>query len=116
MGDVKAIGLLCFENERPLKGLIGKLDWKYNGVFTRFVREGTISSSKNEVTYLPFKWNEETMHFLVLGGGENPTPGKRINISDTQRVLLNDKATALGLSGIILEGDSIEKAGESDGI
>ncbi len=85
---------------------MGKLDWKFNGVFTRLVRNGTLTGQKDEMGYVPLKWNEHTYHFLVLGGGENKIPGKRTKLTPAQIQLFNQKATDLGMSKIMIEGES----------
>ena len=102
----KAVALLCYENERPLQRLIGKLDWKLNGVFTDLLRKGIITGQKNEMGYVPFKWNENTFHFLILGAGENSVPGKRTRLREEEKKKLNQKAQDLGLSNLIIEGEN----------
>jgi hypothetical protein len=61
--------LLCYENDRPLKGMLGYLDWRFNGHFSRLVREQVITGKLNETVYVPLAWNSQTYHFLIAGGG-----------------------------------------------
>ena len=96
--QIQAVGLLCFENERPLQGLIGKLDWKLNGAFTKLLRSGVITGEKNEMAYVPLKWNDQTFHFLILGGGSVASPGLRVQTPEEQVALFKQKASDLGLN------------------
>jgi hypothetical protein len=61
--------LSSFENERPLLGLLGQLDWRLSGEFTRLVRAGQITGKKNESVYVPKNWNQKKIHLLVVGRG-----------------------------------------------
>jgi hypothetical protein len=61
--------LLCYENDRPLHGMIADLDWRFNGHFSALMKQQLLTGAPGEVVYSPLKWNETTLHFLILGGG-----------------------------------------------
>lgn len=69
--------LFCFEDERPLQGLLGQLDWRLNGVFSNWIRSQRITGKFGEAVYAPLKWNERTFHFLVIGAGQVQPDGLR---------------------------------------
>ena len=74
---ITGLMLLCFENERPLKGMIAHLDWRFDGHFTRLLHDQILTGSLGEALYAPLKWNDETYHFIVMGGGMLPPNGER---------------------------------------
>lgn len=83
--------LLYFENERPLKGMIAYLDWRFNGHFTHLLETQILTGREGEALYTPLKWNNDTYHFIVMGAGPLPPQGNRP--SNTQKIL--DKAIEL---------------------
>ncbi len=73
--------LLHFENERPLQGALGDLDWRLNGHFSRLMREQILTGKEGEVIYAPVLWNHLTFHFVVIGGGSRNPDEKRPQLS-----------------------------------
>ncbi len=73
---INGLLLLCFENERPLKGTIAALDWRFDGHFTRLLQSQILTGRAGEALYAPLRWNNETFHFIVMGGGSMPSNGK----------------------------------------
>jgi hypothetical protein len=109
---IAGIVVACYENERPLQGWIGKLDWILNGRFTGLVRDGVLASEigkKQEVVYVPIQWNQKQLHVLILNLGMNSKPGLRINLTDAQNKKLAQKITDLGLKSMIVEGSQLWK-------
>lgn len=76
-GKVQGLVAHCYENERPLQGLAGLLDWRFEGLLTRGIRAGYITGQPGECVYLPVSRMGRTFHLLVVGGGVCPAPGKR---------------------------------------
>ena len=68
-GQVQGLILSCFENERPLQGLAGKLDWRLRGMLSDFLRAGSITGKAGECCYVPVRWHERTLHLFLAGGG-----------------------------------------------
>jgi hypothetical protein len=67
--QISGLLLLCFENERPLQGMIAHLDWRLDGHFSKLMKTQRITGARGEVVYAPLLWNQRTLHFLVFGGG-----------------------------------------------
>ena len=73
---------LCFSNERPLKGMLGYLDWRFGGPFTQLLKTQILTGEVGEKLYVPLRWNEDTYHFLLIGAGELPLSGVRPSFSE----------------------------------
>lgn len=63
--------LVCsiYEDERPLSGTAGALDWRLRGFLSRFVKAGRIEGRQNELVYIPFKHHETVRHLVLVGLG-----------------------------------------------
>lgn len=68
-GEVEGLILSCFENERPLQGLAGRLDWRLRGMLSQFIRAGSITGKAGECCYVPVQWHDRTFHLFLAGGG-----------------------------------------------
>lgn len=99
---VRSFALMCFENEKPLRGQLGDWDWKLLGPFTRLLRNGVFQGTPGEYTYVPIQWNEESLHFLIVGRGSNDrSPFSKIDLQKIQK-----QAKELGLVNLQIEGES----------
>jgi hypothetical protein len=97
---IQGMMLLCFENERPLRGMIGYLDWRFNGHFSKLIQEQVLTGSLGETTYIPLLWNNETYSFLVVGAGSLPEHGHRPGFSRELFSLACTKLKTLNLDHI----------------
>jgi hypothetical protein len=79
--QISGLLLLCFENERPLQGMIAHLDWRFDGHFSRLMKTQLITGARGEAVYAPILWNEKTLHFLVVGGGMRDESRSRLEAS-----------------------------------
>lgn len=75
--QVEGILVVYYENERPLRGAIGRLDWRFNGHFSNLIQNQVVTGRANEWVYAPLKWNESTLHFFVSGQGSLPDNRER---------------------------------------
>lgn len=68
--------LVCsiYEDQRPLKGTAGALDWRLRGFLSRFVKAGRIGGLRNELIYIPFRHHNSVRHLLLVGLG--PSAGE----------------------------------------
>jgi hypothetical protein len=74
---IQGVCLLCFENERPPRGALGYFDWLFAGRFTGLLKNQVLTGKKGHVVYTPLRWNGETLHFLIVGGGYLENSGER---------------------------------------
>jgi hypothetical protein len=79
--QISGLLLLCFENERPLQGMIAHLDWRFDGHFSRLMKSQLITGARGEAVYAPILWNDRTLHFLVIGGGMRSESRPRLEAS-----------------------------------
>lgn len=57
------------QDERPLQGELGLLDWRIRGLVSKFLKLGKVSGKVGEVAYLPFEHHGQLRHLLLLGLG-----------------------------------------------
>ena len=70
--------LICslYEDQRPLKGTAGILDWRLRGTLSRFLINGQITGQRNEVVYIPIKHHGAVRHLILVGLG--PSAGSQV--------------------------------------
>jgi Cytosol aminopeptidase family, N-terminal domain len=66
--DVLVTGF--FKDERPLKGSTGWIDWRLNGVLSRFLMEKKLTGDWKETTLIPSQGRVMPRMILLLGLGE----------------------------------------------
>lgn len=66
-----------YENERPLQGLSGLLDWRFHGALSSYLRAGALSGKKGECAYVPVHRHGRTIHVILVGAGSASEPGAR---------------------------------------
>ncbi len=76
-GEIEVLIATCYQNERPLAGLAGLLDWRFQGEVTSFVRNGMITGKIGECVYLPYSRFGKTYRVLLVGAGHSNSPGER---------------------------------------
>ena len=99
-GKVDSLAVTVYQNERPLHGLAGLLDWHLQGLLSSFFRAGFIAGTKNEIVYLPIQKGGKHLNLLLLGRGENDNPGERLPLEDSELKLISAKAEGLGLKNL----------------
>lgn len=114
-GKLKGFVTLCHENERPLRGFAGYLDWKFHGALSKYIRTGVISGKAGECIYLPLKKQDRTYHILLVGGGRKKRAKESIpqaSLTQLKKNLQSLKLTHVGISRQEF-GDSLESEFES---
>jgi len=59
-----------FLDERPLKGACGLIDWRLNGMLSRFLKEGRMTGEWQETTLIPSRGRVTPPLILLLGLGK----------------------------------------------
>jgi hypothetical protein len=69
--------LVCsiHEDQRPLKGVAGLLDWGLKGFLSRFVRSGRITGAPGEFVYVPITRHGHVRHLMIVGLGPKGNEG-----------------------------------------
>jgi len=97
---IKGLVTLFYENEKPLQGLVGKIDWFFHGDVSRFIRKGVLTGKEGECVYFPIQRPGHTYHLILLGAGSNPEPGSRKRIPPKCIEVLKRNLKTLRLSRI----------------
>jgi hypothetical protein len=108
-GRVQGLVVACYENERPLRGLAGILDWRFEGFLSRCIREGVFSGRPGECVYLPLRRAGRAYHLILAGAGHVPRDRDRGDLPDAtvkalSRNLASLKLARLGVSRSDLGG------------
>ncbi len=94
-GQIHGLVATFYQNERPPRGLAGRLDWYFHGAISRQLQNGAISGAAGECVYLPIQRNQATYHLLLLGSGEVKSPGRRGEISQSNLLILKKNLSSL---------------------
>jgi hypothetical protein len=72
------VGVLpFFEDERPLQGLAGFVDWRTGGVLSSLLRQGFCSGRSGEAVLLPGERNLPAQRWVLLGLGPSSGFGEQ---------------------------------------
>jgi len=105
------------ENERPLLGLAGAVDWRLCGLISEALRSGAITGARGEWAYFPVaplksdSHPSQQLHVFLYGQGTAAELGKRAPLPAQAWEELAEKLAKLNLSQVIF---SAEDLGESD--
>lgn len=88
---------LLFENERPLQGLAGLLDWRFQGALSQKLKSGFVTGKEGECTYLPIERNGTVYHLILLGGGPVSSFKKRKALPQSSWEILRKNLISLKL-------------------
>lgn len=99
-GRLHGIIAVCYENERPLLGLAGLLDWRFQGAISNCLRAGAITGKSGECAYVPVTRTGKTYHILLIGGGRCPRYGERDTPPAESIKALHKNLSSLRLDGI----------------
>lgn len=99
--DLNGIAVTFYENERPLRGLVGLLDWRFHGAISNHLRSGAVSGRAGECVYLPIHSSGgKIYHLILLGGGNAGEPGARKKVSGEALQALKKNISSLKLEKI----------------
>jgi hypothetical protein len=99
-GQVSGLAVTFYQNERPLYGLAGQLDWRFHGAISYHIRKGVISGAVGECVYFPFTRRGSTYHIILTGGGLADHPGQRDALPIESLHALQKNLSSLGLTKI----------------
>jgi hypothetical protein len=119
--------ICCAQNERPLQGLAGELDWQLQGALSRMIRWGRITGEKGECVLFPIRApqasfaknpappSERIFQLILLGIGPTARPGERHSLPVESLSLLrsNLKRLSLPLIGVSLSDFGLSSEAEN---
>jgi hypothetical protein len=98
--QIDALVAAIHENERPLSGLSGLLDWRFHGAISKCLRAGAINGQLGECTFLPVTKNGVVYRLILAGAGKSSSPGERSAIPPESLKLLHKNLVHLKLSSV----------------
>lgn len=102
-GKLQGLVVTCFENERPLRGLAGLLDWRFQGAISQCLKVGAVTGRAGEVVYMPMTRIGKTYHLILVGGGEIPSEAQdrsKIPAESLKALQKNLSSLKLGRLGV----------------
>ncbi len=99
-GKIDGLVVTCYENERPLLGLAGLMDWRFSGFISECVRLGILTGKKGELTYIPLSRHNNTYHLIFLGNGKNTNSQTRSKVAPEVIKVLKSNLMTLKLDRI----------------
>lgn len=97
------------KNERPLLGLASRMDWKLQGILSRFIKKGALNGDAGELTYIP----TNSLHLFVLGIGNVPKPGARPGLDHEKLKLVSKKIRSLNIKSLTISQHDLGESTES---
>jgi hypothetical protein len=102
--DIEGWIVTFHENERPLLGLAGRLDWHFHGAISQYLKAGAISGKRGECAYIPVAFPllpERTYHLFLVGIGSGSDSADAANLgASVQKLAKNLKSLGLKKLGI----------------
>lgn len=104
--QLEGMVVVIYENERPLAGTAGWLDWRFRGALSSFVKSGFITGKEGECAYLPITHQNQIFHLILIGAGVNTAPGQRPRLAPQCLQGLKQNLSALKIQKIgIIENE-----------
>jgi hypothetical protein len=108
------VGLLLWcEDERPLRGLAGFVDWRRHGELSRMIRSGWCTGRAGESTMLPVREHLPMRRMLLHGLGPSSGLGASQAADGARRAVevvlrLNPRDVLFALPGGVVDRERIE--------
>ena len=107
---IEGLVAACYENERPLQGLAGQIDWRFLGVISQYLRAGAITGREGECVYVPVSRPGCVFRIILVGAGRNEAAGERRALPKASIEALARNVGTLRLGSL---GLSLRDLGES---
>jgi hypothetical protein len=96
-GRLQGLVALVTPDERPLQGLAGFLDWRFQGAISRCLQQGFLKGGAGECAYVPLSRNGVTYHLLLVGAdSRGPLPAD--SLKNLKKNLSTLKLSRIGVS------------------
>lgn len=102
--ECEALAMPFFEDERPLRGMLGMVDWRLCGFISRMIIRGRIDGSLGEAILLPGRPHLNVDKLFLFGLGPEPAWSERLAEEVTERMLITLAAAAARTSALTLPG------------
>jgi len=100
----EAISIPFFEDERPLSGAIGLIDWRLSGFVSRLILRGRISGRAGESVLVPARPRLSFEKLFLLGLGPRSRFDEKVLSDATSRMLGTLTQARVRASVLVLPG------------
>lgn len=107
--DVDALCVFVTDDDRPLSGAAGYLDWRMCGSLSRVLLQGFFKGDRGEQLLMPTSGGVQAVKLFAVGAG----PSKTLDAS-TLGLLLESSALMLKRAGVASVAISLPKCGLDD--
>ena len=102
-GLFSALIVTFYQNERPPSGLMGQMDWHFQGFISRSIKMGAITGRTGELVYYPVQKSDRLYHLVLVGAGPSDVSEQRPPLpascfAELRKNLLSLKISKFGLS------------------
>ena len=117
-GEAQCIAASVFENERPLRGIAGWLDWRFQGALSEGLRKGILTGKAGECGYVPVTRAGKLFHIVLAGGGKltaaEKESGKRAELPAATWEALKKNLASLKLGKIAISREDMGGVSEAE--
>ena len=108
-GQIQGLVATFRSGERPLTGLAGLLDWRFQGAISQCLKQGALTGNEGECVYFPVTRRGTTYHLILAGigsqaKGAGPLPAETLRV--LKKNLASLKIANIGFSRSDLGGVS----------
>ena len=106
--ECEALAMPFFEDERPLRGILGLLDWRLCGFVSQRIISGRICGCLGEAVLLPGHPHLNVDKLFLFGQGPEASWTEERAEQTTERILSTLEAAAARTSALALPGRAAE--------
>ncbi len=99
-GTVSGLIAAVTTDERPMRGLLGLLDWRFEGQISKLLQKKFITGTVGECIYVPVTRAEKTYHLILLGVGSRKAPSQPLSLESLATFSQNLKTLGVRSLGI----------------
>jgi len=105
----EAIAIPLFEDERPLRGPGGLLDWRLSGMLSQLVLRGRVSGAAGETVLIPARPKLPFEKLFLFGLGPSTEFDASLFDATVERMLAALTAVRVRASALVLPGRSLAR-------
>jgi hypothetical protein len=102
----EAIFAPFFSDERPLRGVLGLIDWRLCGFVSRTILAGHVHGQRGETVLIPLRPRLRMDKLFLFGLGPEPDFNETLLDAATERMLLVGRRARVRAMALVLPGRS----------
>lgn len=107
----EALSIVFFQDERPLRGAAGLVDWRLGGFLSRAITQGHFSGALNDRVLVPTRRRLGFDKLFLFGAGPESQLSERIFVTVVERILATLHGVGVRASLVSLPGRSTDAIG-----